>query len=33
VLSAEYTTDGILVEAEVSREIAGKLEKYARSTG
>ena len=33
VLSAEYTTEGILVEAEVSREIAGKLEKYARSTG
>ena len=29
VLSAEYTTDAILVEAEVSREIAGKLEKYA----
>jgi len=30
VLSAEYTTTGILVEAEVSHEIAGKLEKYAR---
>ena len=29
VLSAEYTTDAILVEAEVSREIAGRLEKYA----
>lgn len=28
VLSAEYTTDAILVEAEVSREIAGKLERY-----
>jgi GTP-binding protein HflX len=32
VLSAEYTTDAILVEAEVSREIAGKLEKYVDST-
>ena len=28
VLSAEYTTDAIIVEAEVSREIAGKLERY-----
>ena len=28
VLKAEYTTDAILVEAEVSREIAGKLQKY-----
>ena len=30
VLSAEYTTDAILVEAEVSREVAGKLERYVR---
>lgn len=30
VLSAEYTNDAIFVEAEVSREIAGKLQKYAR---
>ncbi|MCL6519444.1 MAG: GTPase HflX [Armatimonadetes bacterium] len=29
VLKAEYTTTGILIEAEVSREIAGKLERYA----
>lgn len=31
VLSAEYTTDAILVEAEVSREAAERLEKYANS--
>ena len=30
VLKAEYTPTGILVEAEVSRDIAGKLEKYTR---
>jgi len=30
VLSAEYTNTGILVEAEVSREILGKLERYRR---
>ena len=29
VLSAEYTTDAILVEADISRDVAGKLEKYA----
>lgn len=31
VLKAEYTTEGILVEAEVSREMAGRLQKYLRS--
>ncbi|HUV05468.1 MAG TPA: GTPase HflX [Armatimonadota bacterium] len=30
VLKAEYTPTGILVEAEVSRQVAGKLEKYGR---
>jgi GTP-binding protein HflX len=30
VLKAEYTTEAILVEAEVSREIAGRLQKYLR---
>ena len=28
VLKAEYTTEAILVEAEVSRELAGRLQKY-----
>lgn len=31
VLKAEYTTEAILVEAEVSQEIAGRLQKYVRS--
>ena len=30
VLKAEYTTEAILLEAEVSREMAGRLQKYSR---
>jgi len=33
VISVEYTQDRILVEAQVSHEIAGKLEKYRRESG
>ncbi len=33
VLSAEYTPDGILVVADVSHEVAGRLERYVRSAG
>ena len=33
VLKAEYTTDAILVEAEVSREVAGKLQAYRMQDG
>ena len=31
VLKAEYTTEAILVEAEVSRELSGRLQKYLHS--